>query len=175
MTVVNLEKLAVELLAIGSLASISNPDNTLEHIYINNNNSLTSQQIASAQAVIAAHNGAIPLGQVDVTTTGAKLIAFINPGNRIGLPRGYWFGIASAPQAITTPATVSLGVIGPNYTDIAAATPLTGFVQDNVIYVPLTTKRNVIKNPVAVFLNVTVAAVSTGVVVAAVKPDIDYL
>lgn len=136
---------------------------------------ITQNQINTANALLAAHNGAITLGQADVTTTGTKVIAYIDPGGRIGLPRGYWFGIANAPQSITTPATVSLGVTGPNFTDIAGATPLTGFVQGNVIYVPLTTKRNAITSPIAVIVNVTVAAVSTGVVIAAVKPDIDYL
>lgn len=177
MTVFNDLKFQAELAANGfsGLVLYSNLDGTVAHVTLFFDPSLNQTQQNTATALLAAHNGAVPIGQIDLTTTGVKLATYINTGGKIGLARGYWFGIANAPQSITTPATVSLGVVGPNYTDIAAATPLTGFAQGNVIYVPLTTKRNAITQPVAIFLNVTVAAISTGAVVAAVKPDIDYL
>ena len=67
MTVLNFQKLNIELEAAGLPLCVVDVNNTIGAAYID-----TSQcppnQVAAVQAVLAAHNGAIPLGEANLVT-----------------------------------------------------------------------------------------------------------
>ena len=123
MTTLNLNKLGIELSAVGNPASISNPDGTTQNAYINNQNDITPAQYTQAQAILAAHDGQ-PLGLADCSTTGAKLIGLVGDGVTAFLPTGYVVFCRAYGGAVPT---VSMGTNSPNYNNIQAAVALTTF------------------------------------------------
>src|SRR5579859_1969662 len=116
MTVFNDFKFQAELAANGfaGLVNYSNQDGTVANVRLLFDPSLNQTQQNAALALLAAHNGALPLGYVDCTTTGTKLIGTVGRNGFAFLPT-FWRLAVRTSQGTGTPPTVSMGVVGPNY------------------------------------------------------------
>lgn len=157
MTILNSAKLNAELAANGLPLCVVNRDNTVADAYIDTSQ-CPQNQIASVQTVLAAHNGALPLGYVDCTTTGTKVIGIVGQSGFAFLPT-LWRLAVRTSQGTGTPPTVSMGVVGPNYTDLLAATSLAfaTFPQAHVHNQVLVDIQAALA-ATPIFINVTVAA-----------------
>lgn len=160
MTVLNLPKFLVELQANGftGFVNVVNTNNTVEAAYLQFDPSLTQNQRNIASALLAAHNGTLPLGYVDCTTTGPKVIGMVGQSGFAFLPT-FWRLAVRTSQGTGTPPTISMGVVGPSYIDLLAATSLVfatfpqGHVHNQVL-----TDIGAALSPTPIFINVIIAA-----------------
>lgn len=124
---------------------------------------------ANANALLTdaqTRGGAQPFALVNGLTVGNSKVATI-----VGYPNNPWCPtgvqvVLIGVSGFTSPPTVSLGVVSPNYVDIFPATPLTGFstlgnIVNLALYTTLATAGNAARSTVDVFARVSVAAVAT--------------
>lgn len=178
---IRLSKLAVELLAaaipIDGISAIgaadpSNPD-IVPDAYIQYDALATQPQITQGQAILAAHDGTLPLGYVRCTTAGAKVIGLVGQNNRAFLPQ-FWRLFVRLAQGVTQIPTISMGTNSPNYDNLLTATALTNWSTGQMQNTFLSGKQNAVLVPTGIYINVTVAAVATNYIVGG-QFEGDYL
>lgn len=173
---VNIEKLEIELRAAGipiiGVRGTGNctaaPPFICDGAEIEYDPSATPGQITQGQAILAAHDSTTPMGHVSCLATGPKLIGVVGDPAQRWFPERYRIIVVQA-SGVTTSPTVSLGTNEPLYNNIAAATALgsIGLSSTADMRNVAVTLTRVISNRVAVYANVTIAAVATQFVIRA--------
>lgn len=123
--------------------------------------STAQQRGADTDAVVSRFDSTNPIAYIDAKVTGARLIAVINGAATLFFPYRARVVCRSA-NAITVPATMSIGTNAPNYNNVYAAGTLTGLTQlGDLLNLPVLASTKVVSQRVAVYANITVAAVGT--------------
>lgn len=112
------------------------------------------------------HGGAQPFALVNGLVVGnSKVATIVGYQNNPWCPTGVQVVLIGV-SGFTSPPTVSLGVVSPNYADVFSATPLTGFsslgnIVNLALYTTLATAGIAARSTVDVFARVSVAAIAT--------------
>lgn len=105
----------------------------------------------------------VTLRGINGKTGGAIVVGTIPAGNKIFVPTQTFLGV-SAPAAITTPPSISLGTNGPNYDDMMAITSFTGAANAKGGVLPLKPVFPLLLPGTTVQLNITTPGASTGAI-----------
>lgn len=122
MTLLNMPKLIVELEAAGLPACIVNINNTVAASYIDTSQ-CTPQQIPAIQAILAAHDGSVPLGEANLVALWNIKLTATSGGALSGLQRYF------------------LSILLKLHTDMQAATDITTTLNDIVPLVAANTTQ----------------------------------